>query len=90
MRARRTVPPRVLMREMADRFAPRPRHYVSPAMLTALWPVLRYSETREAFLLRAVGGRVGPVLRPDRRARRRTDAAYAGPERRRTLRAASS
>ncbi|MGP0100349.1 MAG: hypothetical protein ACLPUT_01840 [Solirubrobacteraceae bacterium] len=36
-----------------------------------LRPLLRYSITREAFVLRAVGDSVGPVLRPDRRRRLR-------------------
>jgi hypothetical protein len=37
---------------------------VSPATLTVLKPVLRYSASRDAYVLRGVGNRVGPVLRP--------------------------
>jgi hypothetical protein len=33
-------------------------------------PVLRYSYSRDAYVLRAVGRSLGPVLRPDRRIRR--------------------
>jgi len=36
-----------------------------------LRPLLRYSVTREAFVLRVVGNSIGPVLRPDRRRRAR-------------------
>jgi hypothetical protein len=42
-------------------------------------PVLRYSSTRDAFVLRMVGGHRGPVLRRERRIAR---AEYDGPERR--------
>jgi hypothetical protein len=31
-------------------------------------PLLRYSRGRDAYVLRVVGGRFGPVMRPDRRA----------------------
>jgi hypothetical protein len=48
-------------------------------------PVLRYSTTRDAFVLRVVGGHRGPVLR---RERRTGNAQYDGPERR--LRSSSS
>jgi hypothetical protein len=44
---------------------PRPRRYVSPAMLGVLRPLFRYSPMRDAYVLRAVGHRHGPVLRPD-------------------------
>jgi hypothetical protein len=51
--------------------------------LVLLTPLLRYSATRDAYVLRAVGGSKGPVLRVDRRRRqlgfdgidRRTSAA---------------
>jgi hypothetical protein len=46
-----------------------------------LRPVLRYSSSREAYVLRGVGREVGPVLRVDRRARRR---GFVEVERRRT------
>jgi hypothetical protein len=42
--------------------------------------VLRYSATRDAFVLRGVGGHRGPVLRPDRRGRRQS--AFEGIDRR--------
>lgn len=42
----------------------RPRREVSPVTLGLLRPVLRYSATRDAYVLRAVGSRWGPVLRP--------------------------
>ena len=45
----------------------RPRRYVSSFWLTVLRPVLRHSETREAYVLRLVGRQWGPVLRRDRR-----------------------
>jgi hypothetical protein len=53
----------------------------------AFRPVLRYSITRDAFVLRGIGGSVGPVLRPDRRARRRH---FEGIDRRAGARAPSS
>lgn len=42
----------------------RPRREVSAATLTLLRPVLRYSSSRDAYVLRGVGNRMGPVLRP--------------------------
>jgi hypothetical protein len=59
----------------------RPRRYVAGPWLSLLKPVLRYSATRDAFVLRAIGNSSGPVLRVDRRTARRT--AYSGAERRR-------
>ena len=47
----------------SDRAA-RERRYVSPALLVALKPVFRFSETRQAYVLRLVGNRFGPVLKP--------------------------
>lgn len=44
----------------------RPRRYVRPATLRLLRPIVRYSASRDAFVLRLVGKRVGPVLRPKR------------------------
>lgn len=58
----------------------RPRRYVPRPWLVALKPVLRYSATRDAFVLRAIGNSRGPVLRVDRRRARR--AEYSGVERR--------
>lgn len=40
----------------------RPRHPVSRWTLALLRPAFRYSLTRDAYVLRAVGGRHGPVL----------------------------
>jgi hypothetical protein len=59
----------------------RPRRYVARHWLLLLRPVVRYSATRDAFVLRMVGRSMGPVLRVDRRGRRQP--AYVGHERRR-------
>jgi hypothetical protein len=59
----------------------RPRRYVRRTWLVAFKPALRYSATRDAFVLRAIGNSAGPVLRVDRRTERRS--AYSGAERRR-------
>ena len=59
---------------------PRPRRYVSRYWLLGLQPMLRYSATRDAFVLRAVGNSSGPVLRADRRKAHRSQ--YGGAERR--------
>jgi hypothetical protein len=48
----------------------RPRRYVHSQVLTLLSPVFSYDERRDAYMIRAVGARVGPVLRVDRRVRR--------------------
>lgn len=53
------------------RTVPRPRRYVEQHWLLLLMPVLRYSSSRRAYLLRGVGNRIGPVLRPERRATQR-------------------
>ena len=45
-----------------------------------LRPALRYSATRDAFVLRGIGNSRGPVLRPDRRGRR--EGAFEGIDRR--------
>ena len=58
----------------------RPRHYLPPAVLAVLRSLFRYSEGRDAYVLRLVGHRAGPVLKIDRRRRQR---AIAGPDRRR-------
>jgi hypothetical protein len=42
--------------------------------------VLRYSATRDAFVLRGIGSHRGPVLRSDRR--NRTQGAFEGIDRR--------
>lgn len=41
----------------------RPRRDVSATTLAVLRPVLRYSTSRDAYVLRGVGNRMGPVLR---------------------------
>jgi hypothetical protein len=46
-----------------------------------LRPALRFSLTRDAYVLRGIGNSVGPVLRPDRRRRSRHE--YDDAERRR-------
>ncbi|MBA3806769.1 MAG: hypothetical protein H0X28_00025 [Solirubrobacterales bacterium] len=62
------------------RIVRRPRRYVAPQWLRLLGPVLRYSGSRDAYVLRAVGKRMGPVLRQDRRQMQRR--RLQGPERR--------
>ena len=51
-----------------------------------LWPAFRHNHHRDAYVLRMVGRRVGPVLRPDRRARR--EGTVEGVDRRRRTRLA--
>jgi hypothetical protein len=51
----------------------RPRRYVARHWLLLLRPAVRYSASRDAYVLRGVGRRVGPVLRIDRRRRERSD-----------------
>jgi hypothetical protein len=41
----------------------RPRRNVSPVLLTLLRPLLRFSFSRDAYVLRLGGDRFGPVLR---------------------------
>lgn len=57
----------------------RPRHYVSPLLLRVLLPLVRYSTSRNAYVLRGVGRRFGPVLRP-----RLSDVLAHDPQRRAT------
>jgi hypothetical protein len=57
----------------------RPRQYVSAARLYAMFPALRFSYERGAYVLRFVGETRGPVLRKDRRRRKQE---HAGPDRR--------
>lgn len=40
----------------------RPRKQVSGLMMMLLRPFFRYSITRDAYVLRIIGNRVGPVL----------------------------
>ncbi|MGO9488184.1 MAG: hypothetical protein ACLQBB_04045 [Solirubrobacteraceae bacterium] len=56
----------------------RPRRYVSRNWLTIGRPVLRYSKSRDAYVLRLVGRKWGPVLRQNRRG----GQAFDGAERR--------
>ncbi len=58
----------------------RRRRYIAPHWIALLRPVLRYSNSRDAYILRVVGSDRGPVLRVDRR-RSRT---FEGIDRRRT------
>lgn len=64
------------------RTVPRTRRYVSPGTIRLCRPLLSFDYGREAYVLRAVGSRRGPVLREDRR---RGDSSYSGPERRREI-----
>jgi hypothetical protein len=48
------------------RTTPRPRREVPQILLRLLRPVFRYSTTRDAYVLRGIGNRRGPVLRPRR------------------------
>jgi hypothetical protein len=64
------------------RTVPRIRHYVSPGTLTLCRPMLAFDYVREAYVLRGIGDRIGPVLREDRRRGRSPSNGYKGPERR--------
>lgn len=41
----------------------RPRHYVPRWLVVLLAPLFRYSVSRDAYILRGVGQRRGPVLK---------------------------
>jgi hypothetical protein len=58
---------------------PRPRRYLPRLILALSRPFFRYSQTRDAYVLRFGGNRSGPVLRPDRRTRQQP---FDGPDRR--------
>jgi hypothetical protein len=45
----------------------RPRRYIARRWISVGRPVLRYSSRRDAYVLRVVGRKWGPVLRPNRR-----------------------
>ena len=47
----------------------RPRHDVSPVVTKSAKPFFRYSQTRDAYVLRVIGNQRGPVLK-ERRAPR--------------------
>jgi hypothetical protein len=49
----------------------RPRRYIARHWIPVLAPAFRYSRSRDAFVLRGIGGSVGPVLRGDRRCAQR-------------------
>ena len=59
----------------------RTRRYIARHWLLLLRPLLRFSLTRDAYVLRGIGNFAGPVLRPDRRRRLRR-RGYEGAERR--------
>ena len=48
------------------RTSPRNPRTVHPAVMVVLNPLFRHSMTRDAYVLRGVGHRLGPVLRPHR------------------------
>jgi hypothetical protein len=50
-------------RNRALRAKPRPRRHVAPWVLSAVRPLFVYNHNRDAYILRAVGKRIGPVLR---------------------------
>jgi hypothetical protein len=70
------------------RTARRRRRYLPPRRLSICRPLIEYDDARDAFILRAVGDRLGPVLRADRR--RDGAPAYTGAERRGVARTARS
>jgi hypothetical protein len=61
---------------------------VSRRTITLCKPLLCLDLPRDAYVLRAFGRRIGPVLREDRREQQVVE--YAGPERRRRALAAGS
>jgi hypothetical protein len=58
----------------------RPRRYIPPGVFILLRPMLRHSMVRDAYVLRVIGGRYGPVLRVERRGRK---LSFEGTDRRR-------
>jgi hypothetical protein len=56
------------------RTTPRPRRQVNPTVIRGLTPVVRYSAGRQAYVLRGVGGRFGPVLVPKHPEQRETES----------------
>lgn len=61
--ARRAVDPSRAMAEWKRSRGPRQRREVRPATLTLLRPLLSYSYSRDAYVLRGIGQYWGPVLR---------------------------
>jgi hypothetical protein len=47
----------------------RPRHDLPAPAIWALRPVMRFSNSRDAYVLRGIGHRVGPVVRRRTRVR---------------------
>ena len=62
------------------RSAPRPRHAVGSATLTVLRPFFRHSLSRDAYVLRGVGNRLGPVLQERARKDRLHHVGGGAPE----------
>jgi len=60
------------------RLTHRPRRYVAAHWLVLLTPLFRFSYGRDAYVLRLIGDRHGPVLRRNRRAARRRSGAASG------------
>ncbi|HTB70036.1 MAG TPA: hypothetical protein VK707_03555 [Solirubrobacteraceae bacterium] len=52
----------------------RPRRYVHRRLLAVLAPLFVYNDRRDAYVLRGVGRKRGPVLKPDRRTHREPPA----------------
>jgi hypothetical protein len=52
----------------------RPRRYVAKHWLLLLRPLFAYNFTRDAYVMRGVGLRFGPVLREDRRSHNERNA----------------
>ncbi len=48
----------------------RPRRYLRRHWIVLLAPLFDYNDNRDAYVLRGVGRRYGPVLKLDRRRRR--------------------
>lgn len=48
------------------RSTPRRRRQVSPGLARILTPLFRYSHGRDAYVLRGIGNRFGPVLQVTR------------------------
>lgn len=52
----------------------RPRRYVAKHWLLLLRPLFGYNFTRDAYVMRGIGLRFGPVLREDRRTHQERNA----------------
>jgi hypothetical protein len=64
------------------RSTPRPRRYLGPIAFGVSRPMFRYDYWRDAYVLRVVGDRSGPVIRRDRRSGGSEPADFTGPNRR--------